>query len=127
MLTYVNVSITKGSIVNAKNKDKDVTILQDHLQNALNDIRKRLVHVQKKYSVSYNSIRDYLDINEPYLLESMDMLEKECDGDIFSQVITGSVTKTGKKEWTNLVIEWKEFILNGLGRFENYVILSQVA
>ena len=127
MLTYVNVSITKGSIVNAKNKDKDVTILQDHLQNALNDIQKRLVHVQKKYSVSYNSIRDYLDINEPYLLESMDMLEKECDGDIFSQVITGSVTKTGKKEWTNLVIEWKEFILNGIGRFENYVILSQVA
>ena len=113
--------------MNAKNKDKDVTILQDHLQNALNDIRKRLVHVQKKYSVSYNSIRDYLDINEPYLLESMDMLEKECDGDIFSQVITGSVTKTGKKEWTNFVIEWKEFILNGIGRFENYVILSQVA
>jgi len=110
-----------------KNKDKDMMLLQDHLDSALIDIRKRIARVQKKYSVSYNSIREYLDMNEPYLLESMDMLEKECDGDVFGQAISGRATSTEIEDWTILIDEWKMFVFNGIGRFENYVILSQVA
>ena len=109
------------------NQKKNVSVYHNHLTGALDEIRNHLSHVQLKYSVSYESIRDYLLMNEPHLLESMDMLEQECDSDIFGRLISGQADPADKKVWIDTINEWKQFVFHGIKKFENYVFRTQVA
>ena len=109
------------------NHKKNVSVYHNHLTGALDEIRNRLLHVQKKYSVPYESIRDYLSMNELHLLESMDMPEQECDSDFFGRLVSGQADSTDKKVWIGTINEWKQLVFHGIKKFENYVILSQVA
>jgi len=98
-----------------------------HLEKTLDEMQMRLAAVQKKYSAPFEAIREYLEINEPILIESMDMLEKECDSGIFMKCAESKASSDECTDWLRCIRDWKHLFLEGISRFENYQIVAHVA
>ena len=101
--------------------------LKRHFNMALQEVRGKLTAVQSRYAASFETIREYLEINEPSLIESLDLLGGENDNDIFGKVADGRASPEECADWFRGVQDWKHLFLEGISRFENFQILSRVA
>jgi len=101
--------------------------LRRYLEETLEEMQIRIAAVQKKYSASFEVIIEYLEINEPNLVESMDMLEKECDNGILMRSAEGKASSEECADWLRCIRDWKHLFLEGINRFENYQIIARVA
>lgn len=101
--------------------------LHRYLEEAFEEMQTKLDAVQKKYPAPFEVIREYLEINEPNLVESMDMLEKECDNDILMKCAEGKASSDECADWLRCIRDWKHLFLEGISRFENYQIVAHVA
>jgi len=111
----------------ARKKSASLDELQDVLDGAIAEMQQRLADVQNQYKVNYDSISQYLEINEPFLLESIIALEGECDTDIFLRTSEGRATDKEIKDWCNGIRDWKYHFGVGIERYEEYQELAHVA
>jgi len=101
--------------------------LQSVLDEAISEMQQRLSGVQNQYMVNFDSISNYLEFNEPFLLESIIALENECDTNIFLRVSEGQTTDKEIEDWYNGIRDWKYHFGVGIERYENYQLLAHVA
>ena len=110
-----------------KKETRSIAYLKAYFHEALHEIQLRLGEVQRKYALPFEVIREYLEVNEPDLVDSLDKLENECDSDLFGKAAAGTASPEECSEWLKAVRDWKHLYIEGINRFENYLILSQVA
>jgi len=97
------------------------------LSEAVNEISRRITSVTKQYGVPFEAVRDYLEINEPSLFETIKKLHDELDNDIFSRLKAGIATKAESDAWRRCVQDWKYLYLEGINRYEQFQIVAEVA
>ncbi|MCH8286047.1 hypothetical protein IIB79_05895 [candidate division KSB1 bacterium] len=101
--------------------------LQGVLNEAISEMQQRAAGVQNQYKVNFDSISNYLEINEPFLLESIIALENGCDTDILLRASEGKATDKEIEDWFNGIRDWKYHFGVGIERYENYQMLAYVA
>jgi len=119
--------VSKGVFMSVIQETTTPENLHRYLEEALEEMQMRIAAVQKKYSAPFEVIREYLEINEPNLIESMDILEKECDNGILMRCNEGKASSDECTDWLKCVRDWKHLFLEGINRFEDYQIVAHVA
>ncbi len=97
------------------------------LDDAVDEVKQRLASVRKRYSVTYEAIIGYLEVHEPQLLTSLKMVEKECDTDILKKLEAGTAIIDECNDWRRCVQDWRMIFVQGINKFEDFQVMSDVA
>ncbi|MFC1513715.1 hypothetical protein ACFL5P_01780 [candidate division KSB1 bacterium] len=113
--------------MNTKLKKQTPEKMRRALEETLLEIQQKLNDLNFRYSATYDNIKKYLEFNEPILLESINILEKECDINILDQAENGMMSFAEYNNWLKSLKDWKKLLLEGFSRFENYQLIVHVA
>ncbi len=112
------------------NENKNEIMVEDyrrHLDRAVDLVMKRIAQVKKKHGVTYNTIKEYLEFNEPHILESQKIIEEKCNSDILHRITSGKADIRECEMWRKDIDDWKHLFLEGINLYEDYLLMAHVA
>ncbi|MCP4723503.1 MAG: hypothetical protein GY863_00630 [bacterium] len=112
------------------NQEKHEIRVEDyrrHLDRAVDLVMKRIAQVKNKHGVTYNTIKDYLEFNEPHILEQQKVIEEKCNSDILHRITNGEATLREGEMWKKHIEDWKQLFLESINLYEDYLLMANVA
>lgn len=104
-----------------------LTEYNDLLESSVDMVNRKIISTLRKYNITYDTIIDYLKINESDLLNSQNQFELNCNSDILKKIENGTANVEECVEWKKNVAKWKKSMILGILKFEDFQFLSNVA
>jgi len=113
--------------MNVETKSYSVEDLTLFLNDMLIDVQTRIAAAQNKHKISSGAIYEYLEVDNPDLIDAIREVTGSVDSDILKRVAEGAATDDECEDWMRGMQDWCHLVIEGINSFEEFHTLSFVA